>query len=170
MNRRQVGVFPPIEAVFMKLSLTLVGLWLAGCGSTGSVNAPNPPGPPPPGSQTPTISNVAVGNTTPSSAAITWTTNIAASSQVEYGTSSSYGASTSLDSSLSTQHSQTISGLTAATQYHYRVHSHVGSNPEALSGDLTFTTGSPSDTTPPVISAIMVSPDGNAAFVSWITD
>src|SRR5262249_49529098 len=52
----------------------------------------------------------------------------------------SYGASTSLDSSLATQHSQTISGLTAATQYHYRVHSHVGSNPEALSSDLTFTT------------------------------
>ena len=40
-------------------------------------------------------------------ATITWTTNEGSDSQIEYGTTSSYGASTVLSTSLVTSHSQT---------------------------------------------------------------
>lgn len=97
----------------------------------------------------PVISNVAAASVTTTGATVTWTTNEAATSQVDYGLTSGYGSSTTLNSTLVTGHSQTLSGLTASTTYHYRVRSADGSNNMALSADLTFVTASASDTTPP---------------------
>ncbi|MBI5555038.1 MAG: fibronectin type III domain-containing protein, partial [Elusimicrobia bacterium] len=91
----------------------------------------------------PTISSVASTSITQTSATVTWTTNEAATSQVEYGTSISYGLSTALDSSLVTAHSVALSSLSAGTLYHYRVKSKDASSNEAVSGDYTFTTVSP---------------------------
>ncbi|MCU1259813.1 MAG: hypothetical protein JWO80_2698, partial [Bryobacterales bacterium] len=59
--------------------------------------------------------------------------------------------SSPLAPALVTSHSVSISGLTANTSYHYRVKSNDGSGLVA-SGDLTFTTPSVPDTTPPTIS------------------
>src|SRR2546422_4299700 len=62
-------------------------------------------------------------NVGPYGATITWTTNEASDSQVEYGPTTAYGRSTARNASLVTSHPQTLSGLTAGTLYHYRVKS-----------------------------------------------
>src|SRR5207247_2267053 len=98
----------------------------------------------------PIISSVSSSSIGSSSATISWTTNEASDSQVEYGTNTAYGSLTTLDSSMVTSHSQTLSGLVASTLYHYRVKSKDAAGNLAVSADFTFTT---SDTTPPVISS-----------------
>lgn len=77
-------------------------------------------------------------------ATITWTTNEASDTQVEYGTTTSYGNSTPLNTAMVTSHSATLSGLTASTVYHYRVKSRDAASNLATSGDFTFTTASSS--------------------------
>ncbi|NWG13124.1 MAG: fibronectin type III domain-containing protein [Acidobacteria bacterium] len=137
---------------------------VTGTGGTVTVNAPADTTPP-------TISNVSAGSITQTSAAITWTTNEAADSQVEYGTTTSYGSSTTLDSTRVTAHSQALSGLTAGTLYHYRVRSSDAAGNLAVSTDYTFTTASGSDTTPPVISAVSASGiTPSSAAIRWITN
>src|SRR5262245_25797277 len=88
----------------------------------------------------PVISGVAAGSITTTSATITWTTNENSDSQVEYGTSIAYGQSTTLDTTLGTAHSQSLSGLTNGTLYHYRVKSRDAAGNLAVSADFTFTT------------------------------
>ena len=119
----------------------------------------------------PAISAVADSGITSSGATITWTADEAATSQVEYGLTTSYGSTTTADTSLVTSHSVSLSGLSTATPYHYRVKSKDASDNEAVSGDYTFTTAAPPDTTPPVISAVAASSiTTSAATISWTTD
>ena len=56
-------------------------------------------------------------------ASVTWTTNEPADSRVEYGLTTAYGSSTTLNAAMVTSHSQALSGLSANTLYHYRVKS-----------------------------------------------
>jgi len=127
--------------------------------------------PAPPDTTPPVISGVAAGSVTASGATVSWSTDEASNSEVDYGTTTAYGASTPLDSSLVLSHSVTLSGLTASTTYHYRVNSHDAAGNVATSADLTFTTAPPPDTTPPAISAVaMGSITASAATVSWTTD
>ncbi len=75
------------------------------------------------------------------SAAILWTTDEASSSEVQYGTTPSYGSTASGTGGV-TGHSVTLGGLTPSTLYHYRVLStDACGNGPVLSGDGTFTTG-----------------------------
>ena len=97
----------------------------------------------------PTISGVAATAITASSTTVTWTTNEAATSQVDYGLTTSYGQTTPLDATLLTSHSVALSGLSAGTFYHARVRSKDAAGNEQLSADATFTTASGSDTIPP---------------------
>jgi flagellar hook assembly protein FlgD len=60
---------------------------------------------------------------------------------VEYGTTVSYGQSTTLDSSFIASHSVTLSGLSLETQYHYRVISKDTNDNTGTGSDGTFTTG-----------------------------
>jgi hypothetical protein len=87
----------------------------------------------------PVISAVQAGNITGSGAAVTWTTDVASDSQVEYGLTTSYGSTTPINASLVTSHSVLLAGLTPGTGYHYRVKSSV-SGVASVSGDYTFTT------------------------------
>ncbi len=87
----------------------------------------------------PIITDVQAGGITDNAATITWTTDTAADSQVEYGTTIGYGSSSVLDPSPVTWHSVTLSGLTPNTLYHYRVRSANGAG-TSYSGDYTFTT------------------------------
>ena len=99
----------------------------------------------------PVISSIAAGSISSSGATITWTTNEGATSQVEYGTTTSYGTKTTESSAKVTSHSQALSGLSANTTYHYRVISKDAAGNVATSGDNTFTTtdtGSSGDVEP----------------------
>ena len=87
----------------------------------------------------PVISTVASSSITANSATITWTTNEASNSQVEYGLTTSYGNSTTLDVTKVTSHSVSLSGLTAGTTYHYRVKSTDAAGNSAVSSDYWFT-------------------------------
>jgi hypothetical protein len=123
--------------------------------------------PPPPDTTAPAISTVRAGSITPNGATISWATDEAGTSQVEYGTSTGYGSSTTLDTTRTTTHSQGLSGLAAGTLYHYRVKSRDAAGNLATSPDATFTTSPPPDTSPPVISAVSATSGGT---VSWTTD
>ena len=59
--------------------------------------------------------------TTTTTATITWTSAVPANSQITYGTTTSYGSSSALNSNLVTTHSAALTSLTAGTTYHYRV-------------------------------------------------
>ena len=102
---------------------------------------------------------------------VSWTTDEAADTQVEYGTTTAYGLSTSLNASLTTSHTQVVSGLNAGVTYHYRVKSRDAAGNLRTSNDQTFSTSAAADTTAPVISNIAVSSvNQNGADVSWTTD
>ena len=122
----------------------------------------------------PTISSVEASVVDRNSATITWTTNEAATSQVEYSLleNMSGSSSTSLVTDLRTAHSVVISGLTAGTKYYYRVKSKDASNNEAISIIYNFTTATANqDTHAPVISSVATSSITNtSAVVAWITD
>jgi RHS repeat-associated protein len=116
----------------------------------------------------PVISNVAAGGITATGATITWTTNENSDSQVEYGTTTAYGQSTTLNPAHVTAHSQGLSGLTGGTLYHYRVKSRDAGGNLAVSGDFSFTTP---DTTPPVISNVVAGgATATSATITWNTN
>ncbi|MFH0777574.1 MAG: phospholipase D-like domain-containing protein [Candidatus Eisenbacteria bacterium] len=75
---------------------------------------------------------------TTSSATISWTTNTASTSTVEYGTTISYGSVVE-DTDLVTDHEMPLSSLSANTLYHYRVSSTDVSGTRT-SGDHVFVT------------------------------
>ncbi|HVP05113.1 MAG TPA: S8 family serine peptidase [Dehalococcoidia bacterium] len=119
----------------------------------------------------PVISNVAATNVTNAGATITWTTNEAATSRVEYGLTTSYGTLTTLDSNLVTSHSVNLSGLSPSTPYHFHVLSSDAANNPATSGDFSFTTAAAPDTTPPVITNVASSNlTTSGATITWTTD
>jgi phosphodiesterase/alkaline phosphatase D-like protein len=121
--------------------------------------------------QAPVISSVASSGITSSGATITWWTNEASDSQVEYGLTTSYGSSTPLNTSLVTSHSVALSGLTASTTYHFRVKSRDAVANLAVSGDYSFTTSAPADTQAPVISSVASSDiTTSGATITWTTD
>ncbi len=88
----------------------------------------------------PVISLVSAFNISASQATITWATNKASDSQVDYGPTTVYGSSMPLNSSLLTAHAVTLAGLLATTTYHYRVKSRDAAGNLATSGDFTLTT------------------------------
>ncbi|MDH4028308.1 MAG: fibronectin type III domain-containing protein [Nitrospirota bacterium] len=104
-----------------------------------------------PDTTAPVISGVQASGISTSAATIAWTTNEASNTQIEYGTSTSYGSATALNSTLSTAHSQNITGLSSSTLYHYRVRSSDAAGNLAVSADYIFTTATPPDTIPPTI-------------------
>ncbi|HEV7523463.1 MAG TPA: hypothetical protein VGP92_00770, partial [Acidimicrobiia bacterium] len=86
-----------------------------------------------------TVTNLTV---TPSAtgATVNWTTGSPASSVLEYGLTPTYG-STITDPTFTGSHVATITGLTCATTYHFRINS-TGTSTTFTSPDGTFTTSS----------------------------
>lgn len=70
---------------------------------------------------TPFISNISAGTPSHASATVTWSTDENTNTQIQYGLTSSYSDSSSLDATSTTSHSVNISGLAPSTTYHYRV-------------------------------------------------
>ena len=113
----------------------------------------------------PTISAVGSANVTANSANINWTTNEPATSQVEYGTTTSYGQLTAVNGSLTTPHTFAVAGLAASTLYNYRVRSRDEAGNERIGTNNTFTTLAGVDTTPPSIPGGLA---GNAVSATQI--
>ncbi len=116
----------------------------------------------------PLISSIA-SSTEVTTATVTWNTNEAASSMIEYGTDESYGSATSSDSS-ETEHSFSLTGLNANTLYHFRVLSIDAAGNTATSTDLTFTTLVAPDTAAPIISSVSASTTDSIAQITWNSD
>ncbi len=110
------------------------------------------------------ISDVAAQCTSATSASITWTTNQPATSQVAYGTTTEYGSSSALDSSLLTSHTVNLSGLEPSTTYHFIMLS-TNSDGNAQSEDLTFTTPA----LPEITDVVVTNIGGTTATVTWTT-
>ena len=88
----------------------------------------------------PVVSANTASGATPTTVTVGWTTDEVSDSQVEYGLTTAYGSTTTLDTSRVTAHSVLVSGLTASTTYHYRVLSRDGSGNLATGIDGTFAT------------------------------
>ncbi len=95
---------------------------------------------------------------------ITWTTDMPSSSYVDFGATSSYGATVGTDD-LVTEHIVTITDLTHSSQYHFRARSVAPGCVDWASDDLTFQT--------PIWFSNIVSTlgaDGHSMIVDWATD
>jgi len=138
--------------------LLLVTL-LAGCASGEEAEVDKTP---------PVISAVSVSNIAETSATVTWTTDEPATSQVDYGQTTSYSSSTPLDEELVTNHSVNLSGLESNTIYHCRVKSKDEVGNDALSADCIFIT--PMETISGLISLDTTWQAGDAGSYRLIVD
>ncbi|MBI4089976.1 MAG: fibronectin type III domain-containing protein, partial [Candidatus Kerfeldbacteria bacterium] len=106
--------------------------------------------------------------TTSSSATLTWATNEAATTQLEWGTTASYGNTTTLDAALVTSHSVQLTGLAANTTFHARALSTDAAANAATSSDLAFTTSSTAAT---VITNVQVTKNSSTSVtITWTTN
>jgi hypothetical protein len=111
------------------------------------------------------ISAISISSLTVMGATVSWTTDLTASSQVNYGTTNAYGSTIS-DSTLVAAHSVSLTSLTCATTYHYQVSSVATPGNSADSSDSTFTTAA----CPISITGVSVITAPNSATVSWTTN
>jgi Domain of unknown function (DUF4091)/Immunoglobulin domain/Immunoglobulin I-set domain len=130
--------------------LLLASFGFVGC--SGLVSAGNNSNPSP---TTLAIASVQAACPTGSSCQIAWTTNVPADSTVAYGSSTSYGFSTPVDSAMVTSHQITLSGLAADTTYYYQVSSTDSKGNNGRSGGHSVKTSTaPSITTQPVSQTV----------------
>ena len=116
---------------------------------------------------TPTISNLQATGVSPNQATISWTTDTASDSQVEYGTSTAYGSFSALQPALITSHSVDLTALAPNTTYHLLVHSRDSYGQVGTSVDFTFTTVIPPR---PTISAVQgTATTSGGATINWTT-
>lgn len=87
----------------------------------------------------PQISNIQIGGLTATSAVVTWDTDKASDSQINYCLTKDYGIAREPGADK-TKHALTLSDLDPSTLYHLRVGSQDSSGNQALSGDYTLIT------------------------------
>ncbi len=92
-----------------------------------------------PDNTAPTISDLRVVSVTSNSCVLSWTTDESSDSTVEYGVTSTYGASTN-NSTRVVNHTVTLSGLEPATTYQYRALSSDAAGNASASANQQFTT------------------------------
>jgi alpha-L-arabinofuranosidase len=118
----------------------------------------------------PVISAVAAAGITTTSAVITWTTDQATTSQVQYGTSGSYGLAAAPGTSLVTAHSMTLTGLYPGTTYDFEVISANSAGTSSQSANYTFITQAASGNAPTVSYLASWGVTGSGITISWSTD
>lgn len=145
---------------YFKIVVTNTDSLTATYSGSFSTQTPAPPPPPSP----PTISNIAAtpGKT---SAAITWTTDQAADTKVNYGLTSQYG-STAYNAARTTSHSFTLLNLLPNTTYHYIVTSAAATALASTSTDAVFTTQK-SQTAPPDVTNLQLTTSATAIALQW---
>ncbi len=88
----------------------------------------------------PDLSGIVPVGVKATSATISWLTSGPSTSQVEYGTTSSLGSGTTLDTALVRSHGQALTGLSPATTYYFAVVSKDAAGNQTTSSTVTFTT------------------------------
>lgn len=88
----------------------------------------------------PLISDIRIDSVTTERAVMTWTTDTAADSEVEFGETERYGGSSGRNPALVTSHSAVLSGLDPYSEIHFRVRSTNAYGKLGLSKDTTFQT------------------------------
>jgi hypothetical protein len=150
---------------------------LVALGGTGSAPTGNTSEPPPPTGGGTTNPPIASDTTAPvisqissvpdsDSANISWTTDEAADTFVEYGPTTNYGNSV-VSPSLLQSHSISVNSLTASTLYHFRVKSKDSSGNTSTSADQTFTTTATVVDTPPPAPPSSAQVVGSEALLSF---
>jgi hypothetical protein len=119
----------------------------------------------------PVISNIKVTGISDRLAVITWETNEAANSAIDYGTSTVYDKTT-YDNALVVLHQLILTSLNPSTTYHFNVKStDAAGNGPSISVDHSFTTSASPDTSPPSIFNIQIAGiTESSATVIWETD
>lgn len=102
----------------------------------------------------PEIGDLTLSDLGSSSVKMTWTTDEAANSVVDYGTTDVYG-STKSDANLVTSHSLEITGLSANTTYHYNIKSTDAAGNPTETGDNTFLTAKAGTTTTTTVTVVV---------------
>jgi len=116
------------------------------------------------------ISNVQLSGITSSGATMTWTTSVAASSQVVYGTSTGYGSTSPVVATMATSHSVTLTGLAAGTTYDCAAVSTPSGGQAITSSNYSFATLASSSSGTPVISNVQaVNVTATGATITWTT-
>lgn len=104
----------------------------------------------------PKTSGVRVLWTTDTGAEIIWKTDEETTSQVKYGTTTDYGLTSSQDTSLTHDHSVTLSDLYPDTSYHFITRSADRDGNESFSKDATFSTKNHQECVVPVVHSASV--------------
>jgi hypothetical protein len=159
----QFNLYPPSQSGFLPSALS--GVQLTG-DLTQRIILQHPDLAAPLITAGPTV--ISVSDTT---ASISWTTNEASNSHVDYGIGSTSQAAS--NSSMVTNHQMTLVGLTPSTTYVFRVSStDAAGNGPTFGGPGTFTTQAERDLTPPRITQgpTVSSIDQTSAIVQWTTD
>lgn len=116
----------------------------------------------------PVISGVSASVINATTATISWSTDTASTTQVQYGPTASRGQTSTMDTTLLNNHNATLSGLWPHTTYHYAVVSIDAYGGRTVSQDGVFTTFSAPG---PAISNVALSNVGSTgANISWTTD
>lgn len=105
----------------------------------------------------PSISAVTATVVTSSSVRVTWATNEASTSQVDYGPTTTYGTTTLLDAALVTSHSVTLTGLTANATYNFHIRSSDSLGTEGTSANATFIIDTAAPSIPTALTATAIS-------------
>ncbi|MEW6753841.1 MAG: fibronectin type III domain-containing protein [Candidatus Latescibacterota bacterium] len=116
----------------------------------------------------PAITSGPTASVTQTGATLSWTTNEDASSVVEYGITTGYGTRASFG--LGRSHNASLTGLTAGTTYHYRLHLTDTAGNSSTTGDMAFTTtaaaAAPRITGGPTVSNVAAT----SVTIAWTTD
>jgi hypothetical protein len=114
----------------------------------------------------PVVSYVSFWGITTSGITISWSTNVPANTAVAYGTSSSLGQLSPLQTALTLSHGVTLTGLSPGTTYYFAAQSANAGGSTGSSTIYSFTTLAG----PPAISNVTASPGANnAATLAWTT-
>ncbi len=119
----------------------------------------------------PTISNVQVSGIGEDAATISWQTDVASNSVVDYGTTTGLGSSAS-DGAMVTSHSVSLSGLSAATQHYFQVSStnETGTTTDTNGGAYYSFVTDAAPTTINISNVQLSDITSTSASVSWTTD
>jgi len=116
----------------------------------------------------PLFTTIDSSSVTRSSATISWTTNVPASSQVEYGPLAVGTSRSALDTSLITAHRAVLTGLTPATTYHFRVRGVSAGGGIGVSAESILVTA-PAGSGPELADQAVSQVTSTTATVGWAT-